>query len=134
MHLSNITRPKLVVALEPDAHFPLSEESQLQRAGGVGGDEDGVWGKAFVDALTAKQKAIRYLRLALERVDAVGSDVLLAAVLFFINFELIHVGKSVWKTHLNGAIKLMTPRGVGEATAGAPSSVLRDCVVTDCLM
>ena len=78
----------------------------------------------------AKQKALRLLSSAVADIDSVGSDVVLAAVLFFINVELIESGKHGWKAHLEGAGKIMTCI----QPADGSNETLRDYIVSDCVM
>jgi hypothetical protein len=82
--------------------------------------------------LSAKQRALECLRVALADPTTDG-DVVLAAVLFFVNFELIDFGKGNWETHLHGAteiLSLLNPEGDG----GRAGRLLRDCIVSDFVM
>ena len=88
--------------------------------------------RCFLDGLCAKQRALEHLRFALDDPSTDG-DVVLAAVLFFVNFELIDFGKSNWQTHLHGAseiLSLLKPDGDG----GGAGRLLRDCIVSDFVM
>lgn len=85
------------------------------------------------DALVAKHKAIKLLRDALEHVDTVNRDVLLAAVLLFVNFELLDSGKE-WKVHVEGARRLIERFSqTDDLTSSTMTGTLRDYVVSDCL-
>ncbi|KAF7560832.1 hypothetical protein G7046_g3322 [Stylonectria norvegica] len=64
-------------------------------------------GSMLLDALAAKHKALQMMPEALQSIDAIGGDVVLAAVLFLINVELIESGKYGWRAHLEGADKIM---------------------------
>ncbi|KAF4981322.1 hypothetical protein FZEAL_2855 [Fusarium zealandicum] len=89
--------------------------------------------QALIDALTAKQKAMSHLRGVLDTLDPAGSEVALAAMHFFIKFDLIDLDKSdnqSWRAHLEGATSIMAllnPDGNGDAS----SRMLRDRVITD---
>lgn len=113
--MSNLTRPPLAPASSSSLAYPGGEEASK---------------RALIDALVAKQKALRLLSSAVADIDAVGSDVVLAAVLFFINVELIESGKHGWKAHLEGAGKIMTCI----QTADGSNEALRDYIVSDCVM
>ncbi|RBQ64594.1 hypothetical protein VDGD_21761 [Verticillium dahliae] len=86
--------------------------------------------RALMDSLVAKQKALRLLNEALQNMDNMGSDVILAAVLFFINVELIESGKHGWKAHLEGAGRIMAFLPPAEPS----TEFLRDYILSDCFM
>lgn len=92
--------------------------------------------QALIDALAAKQKAMGYMREVLGALDPAGSEVALAAVHFFLRWDLIDVNKSdrrSWMSHLEGAssiMALLTPGNPGSAA----SRLLRDTVIADCFM
>ncbi|KAI0965839.1 fungal-specific transcription factor domain-containing protein [Xylaria arbuscula] len=74
--------------------------------------------KAFIDALHARQVAIRELiaviqeRQAGNRIESQwDQDALLATVLFFVNFTLIDSGRDDWKDHLTAAGRLLSIHG-----------------------
>lgn len=98
--------------------------------------QDLVSRQALIHALTAKQKAMGHLRQVLDTLDPAGSEVALAAMHFFIKFDLIDLerndGKG-WQAHLEGAssiLALLTP----DSSRHASSRMLRDCVIADCFM
>lgn len=64
--------------------------------------------QALRDALVSKHKALQLMHSALQNVDAVGVDIVLAAALFFVNVELIESGKHGWRAHLEGAGGIMS--------------------------
>jgi hypothetical protein len=91
---------------------------------------------ALIDALAAKQRAMGHLRGVLDTLDPAGSEVVLAAMHFFIKFDLIDMEKAdrpSWKTHLEGAfsiLSLLSPDVPGNDT----HQLLRDCVIADCFI
>jgi hypothetical protein len=94
-------------------------------------------GQALIDALTAKQKAMGHLREVLDTLDPAGSEVALAAMHFFVKFDLIDLGQKDggkgWQAHLEGAssiLALLAP----DSSQQASSRMLRDCVLADCFM
>lgn len=127
VHFSNITRPRM------NTLPPVKPPGQAGRLEAVPEDVE-LSKMALVESLAAKQRAIRHLRIALDDAATIGNDVILAGILFFVNFELIYVGKSVWKTHLNGAREIMTSLNATWPTEAPSGRRLRDCVVADCLM
>ena len=86
--------------------------------------------EALRDALVAKQKALQLMHFAVQNVETVGGDVVLAAALFFINVELIESGKHGWRHHLEGAARITSFLQPGSASDEA----LRDYMLSDCFM
>lgn len=127
IHWSNIFRP--FTDIPAGITDPGGYLAQLR-------SKDLVSRQALIDALTAKQKAMGHLRQVLDTLDPAGSEVALAAMHFFIKFDLIDVEKkdgSDWKAHLEGAASIMafmTPDNVPHSS----SRMLRDCVIADCFM
>jgi hypothetical protein len=114
-HMSNLLRPSLPTLVEPDLQVMSPTSSADSR-------------RALQDALVAKHKALRLMHAAVQDIDSVGVDVVLAASLFFINVELIESGKHGWRAHLEAAGKLMN---LLEPTEGAARD-LRDYMLSDC--
>ncbi|KAI1771512.1 fungal-specific transcription factor domain-containing protein [Hypoxylon cercidicola] len=85
---------------------------------------------ALVDALRARQRAIKSVQGVIERQNIIGSvesdngekDALLAAVLFFLNFALIDSGKGGWRAHMNFVGRLLGTRTLG-SLQGLSSSI-----------
>ncbi|PCD40154.1 hypothetical protein FGRA07_01425 [Fusarium graminearum] len=95
--------------------------------------KDLVTHQALIDALTAKQKAMSHLREVLDTLDPAGSEVALAAMHFFIKFDLIDLDKSdnqSWRAHLEGATSIMALLNP-DSNPDASSRMLRDRVITD---
>ena len=84
--------------------------------------------KLLMDALVAKQKGLQMMPEALQNIDTIGADVILATVLFLINSELIESGWQSWRPHLEGAKKLLN---MMEPYASFDKR-LRDYIVADC--
>lgn len=127
IHWSNIFRPITSIpngVSDPGGYFAMLRSKDL------------VSRQALIDALAAKQKAMGYMREVLDALDPAGSEVALAAMHFFIKFELIDInesGRNNWKSHLDGAtsiMSLLTPGSLGNAS----SRMLRDTVIADCFM
>ena len=128
IHWSNIFRPITSIPTgltDPGGYLALLRSKDL------------VSRQALIDALTAKQKAVGHLREVLDTLDPAGSEVVLAAMHFFIRFDLIDLEKNDsmgWQAHLEGAcsiLALLTPENSGNRGS---SRMLRDCVVADCFM
>lgn len=113
--MSNLIRPSLPPLVEPNLQVVSPTSSADSR-------------RAWEDALVAKHKALRLMHNAVQNIDSVGVDVVLAASLFFVNVELIESGKHGWKAHLEGAGKIMSLLGPAEGTVRD----LRDYMLSDC--
>lgn len=88
----------------------------------------------LVVALAAKDRAYRLLRSALDNLDSANKPMVLLAVVFFINFDLIDSGRGNWMTHLEAAGKLISSITTSLG-ADLPPAVaqLADVVVADCI-
>ncbi|KAF2492503.1 hypothetical protein BU16DRAFT_424686, partial [Lophium mytilinum] len=94
----------------------------------------------YNDALTAKHRAIGMLRPALQNIDTMDPNIVLASITLFILFELIDSGKNSWRIHVEGAKMLLlhynsqqsyesvsTPLMSDAANAG----LISECIVFD---
>lgn len=126
LHWANSFSPITSLGAVPD---PAGYLAQLR-------SKDLVSRQAVIDALTAKQKAMGHLRAVLNGLDPAGSEVTLAAMHFFVKFDLIDLERGdtkSWQAHLAGAsnvLALLTTASRRDAS----SRQLRDCVVADCFM
>ncbi|KAL2690041.1 hypothetical protein Neosp_004109 [[Neocosmospora] mangrovei] len=84
----------------------------------------------LMDALEAKHQVLRMLPSALQSIESIGGDIVLAAILFLINVELIESGKHNWKAHFDGAGRIMKLLG----PVSDVDESLRDYIVSDCFM
>lgn len=91
------------------------------------------YSQELIDALAAKGRAYRLLRQALNNLDAINTPVVMIAVVFFINFDLIDTGRGNWKTHIEAAGSLIT--SISRFRTQMPPSVaqIADVVVADCV-
>lgn len=89
----------------------------------------------LVDALAAKGRAYRLLRRALDDLDPANKPIVLIAVVFFINFDLIDSGRGSWKMHIEAAGNIITSITSLGSSLDLPPSVaqLADVVVADCI-
>lgn len=87
----------------------------------------------LIDALTAKGRAYRLLRQALGNLNAASKPMVMIAVVFFINFDLIDSGRGNWKTHIEAAAKLITSIQNLSTNLPLPVATLADVVVADCI-
>jgi hypothetical protein len=65
-------------------------------------------GPELIDALVAKGKAIRLLRVAVDTVTPANQAMVLAATVFLVNLDLIDSGKGGWQAHMEAASTLMS--------------------------
>lgn len=87
----------------------------------------------LVDALAAKGRAISLVRHALEQLTTADKPIVMIAVGFFINFDLIDSGRGHWKTHIKAAGNLIASiQGLSRSLSPAAAQ-LADTVVADCI-
>ncbi|EOD45031.1 putative acriflavine sensitivity control protein acr-2 protein [Neofusicoccum parvum UCRNP2] len=124
IHMANLCRASTTL-------LSLDGAQQLQPALSVNDQST----RFYRDALVAKHKAIQLLRHSLEHVDTVNRDVLLAAVLLFVNFDLVNSGKEDWKVHVEGARRLIEGFDLSgdDVKSSTMMGTLRDFVIADCL-
>ncbi|KAJ4305568.1 hypothetical protein N0V90_001099 [Kalmusia sp. IMI 367209] len=88
---------------------------------------------SYADALLAKQQALSLMARSVASVNPTNIDIVLAAILMFINYDLIESGRDKWRVHIEGARKLIelldTPPYVQR-----PMSKLRLAVLADFLV
>lgn len=113
-HMSNLIRMGLPY---PDGGF-------------IPANRDAASTRALNDALVSKHTALKLMSTAIQNLDTINGDVVLAASLFFINVELIESGKHGWRAHLEGAAKIMSFLQLTKAW----DSSLRDYLLSDCFM
>lgn len=91
--------------------------------------------KFYRDALVAKQKALGSLAKFLTTVNPTNFDLILAAIMLFVNYDLIESGKEQWKPHLEGAQKLISLLGTPPfSSLGRVMSNLRIYLLSDYLV
>ncbi|KAM7220287.1 Fungal specific transcription factor domain containing protein [Rhypophila decipiens] len=88
---------------------------------------------ALVDALSSKARAISLLRAALEQQPLVHKEILLAAMVFFINLDLIDSGRGGWKTHMQAAGSLISSFQTTEQQIDWTLAPMADAIAADCL-
>ncbi|KAL6826268.1 fungal-specific transcription factor domain-containing protein [Trichoderma camerunense] len=113
-HMSNLIRMGLPY---PDGGF-------------IPANRDAASTRALNDALVSKHTALKLMSEAIQNLDTINGDVVLAASLFFINVELIESGKHGWRAHLEGAAKIMSFLQLTKAW----DSSLRDYLLSDCFI
>ncbi|KAK4177807.1 putative acriflavine sensitivity control protein acr-2 [Triangularia setosa] len=102
-------------------------------------------GPELVDALVAKGKAVSALKRAVAGagtgVTPTSQAMILAAIVFFVNLDLIDNGKGSWQAHIEAASTLMTSIQKQVASGGEGRSMriddslmrLVDAIAADCL-
>ncbi|KAK1751528.1 fungal-specific transcription factor domain-containing protein [Echria macrotheca] len=96
-------------------------------------------GRELVDALAAKGRAIRLLHDAVEGTTTTMANraPLLAAVVFFVNLDLIDSGKGGWKAHMKAARSLIAAiyrsSSIQNQQVDATLAPLADAITADCL-
>lgn len=90
--------------------------------------------ESYSSALAAKQKALVLLRSALSNPTSMDVDVILAAVLLFIELELLDSGRDNWRHHINGARTIIEKFCHPSMLTPASMTPLRCSLVSNCLV
>ncbi|AEO57224.1 hypothetical protein MYCTH_2062045 [Thermothelomyces thermophilus ATCC 42464] len=87
----------------------------------------------MIDALVAKDRAIRLLRSAIDNITPDSQAMVLAATVFLINLDLIDSGKGGWQVHIEAASALMSclQDPAHELDRSLTTSI--DTIAADCL-
>lgn len=88
----------------------------------------------LIDALAAKDRAIRLLRAAVDHLTPASLPMIVAATVFLVNLDLIDSGKGGWQVHIEAATKLM-PALLHNSMLASNQSLMRclDAITADCL-
>lgn len=86
----------------------------------------------LVDALVAKGKAIKLLKSAIDKVTPTSRATLLAAIVFFVNLELIDSGRGGWSAHVEAAGALISSMH-GDNAVDSSLVPLADAIAADCI-
>lgn len=97
------------------------------------GHQDHPATQELVDALVAKDHAIRLLRSAVEAVTPATQPMVLSATVFLINLDRIDSGRGGWQAHIKAASTLMS--SLQDPTCAMDQSILPlvDVIAADCL-
>jgi hypothetical protein len=87
----------------------------------------------LVDALVAKDKAIKLLRVAVDEVTPANQPMVLAGTVFLINLELIDSGKGGWQAHMAAASTLMSALHGPVHKLDQSLMACVDAIAADCL-
>ena len=89
---------------------------------------------AYHDALMAKQRALCLLRSTLASMASANIEVTLAAVLLFIELELIDCGRDSWRHHIHGARMIIKSLFDADLLRRDAMSPLRRWLISNCLV
>lgn len=90
--------------------------------------------RARSHALAAKHRALCLLQSMLTGLIPVETDVTLAVVLLFIEYELLDSARDNWTHHINGARKIIEKLCGSDVFAEASMSPLRRFLISNCLV
>lgn len=90
--------------------------------------------RSYDDALVAKQSALHHLTHLISDIKLADIDVTLAAVLLFVEFELIDSGRENWKHHIAGARTVIKILNQSKTMVHATMSPLRSYLLSNCLV
>jgi hypothetical protein len=87
----------------------------------------------LIDALVAKDNAIRLLRSAVDSLTPANQAMVLAATVFLINLDLIDSGKGGWQVHIEAASTLMSSLHDPVHQLDQTLMTCVDAIAADCL-
>lgn len=87
----------------------------------------------LIDALVAKDRAIKLLRSAIDNMTPDSQAMVLAATVFLINLDLIDSGKGGWQVHIEAASALMSCLQDPAPELDRSLMVSIDAIAADCL-
>lgn len=90
--------------------------------------------RAYRDALAAKQWALSCLRNALLDRSLADTDVTLATILLFTEFELLDSGRDSWTHHISGARQIIEALLHLDRPATVSQGFLRDTLISTCMV
>ena len=128
LHMTNAYQKSLVFHTTADS---FHHRTSLKCSPGSSSSEN-LQSESYTDALAAKQRALHLLKSALTSIASVDIDVTLAAVLLFIEFELIDSGRNNWRFHINGARTIIETLCRLSISTQTPMSPLRSCLISNC--
>jgi hypothetical protein len=85
----------------------------------------------YLDALTAKHRALNMLRNALIDKPTTDSDVILAVMILFVELELLDSDQDNWKHHIEGARTIIAGLCKPQLLEKLPTSPLRSCLISN---
>jgi hypothetical protein len=88
---------------------------------------------ALVDALVAKDRAIKLLRVAVDEVTPANQPMVLAGTVFLVNLELIDSGRGGWQAHMAAASTLMSALHGPVHKLDQSLMACVDAIAADCL-
>jgi hypothetical protein len=87
----------------------------------------------LLDALVAKDRAIRLLRSAIDQVTPANQAMVLAATVFLVNIDLIDSGKGGWQAHIEAASSLLSSLHGPLLDLDPSLMACVDAIAADCL-
>ncbi|KAL2807831.1 fungal-specific transcription factor domain-containing protein [Aspergillus granulosus] len=91
---------------------------------------------AKIDALSSKHNALVLLRHSLTSIHSnnIDIDLIITVIHLFITFDLIDMGESGWRAHVQGAIQLISRlKALEQTRRPSPLAGIRDSIMSDCL-
>jgi hypothetical protein len=87
--------------------------------------------RPYLDALAAKSRALNMLRSALTDKTPMDSDIILAAMILFVELELLDSGKDNWRHHIEGARSIIADLCKPQMLQNLATSPMRTCLISN---
>lgn len=127
LHLSNASEGRLIT---PSSNSTYGECQPPLRSNGLAFSQE----KSGDSALEAKHRAQGLLNFAIGKMVSEDLDGILATVLLFVHFEIMDSGQTRWNDHIRGAKVLVDMVYRSESKASVPMSILRRCLISNCMV
>ncbi|CCC11431.1 hypothetical protein SMACR_02089 [Sordaria macrospora] len=88
---------------------------------------------ALVDALMLKSRALHLLRAAISEDTVTDKAMILSAIVFLVNLDLIDSGRGGWKAHVEAARRLISSLYLTRAHLDGAIAPLVNAIAADCL-
>lgn len=132
-HAQNPFRAIIPLAAKFDFLEAIIVATGAMHLAALHGNQDQPGRPELIDALVAKDKAIKLLRRAVEEVTPASRPMVLAATVFLINIDLIDSGKGGWQVHIEAASTFMS--SLHDPVHELDQSLMNcvDAIAADCL-
>jgi hypothetical protein len=87
--------------------------------------------RPYLDALTAKHRALSMLKNALMDKTTTDSDVILTVMILFVELELLDSGRNNWKHHIEGARTIIANLFKAQLPEKLSVNLLRSCLISN---
>lgn len=129
LHMSNASHRSVSASISSSSSSPDTSMRSIQSRWSLV-REPGAYGNSLV----AKQRALSCLRYALMDRSSANTDVTLATILLFTEFELLDSGRDSWTHHISGARQIIEGLLDLDRPRTDSCDFLRDTLISTCIV